>query len=162
MPFADYKDMKDCMAKNQDKGDPAAYCATIMREAEKRFTVAKLDEDKHEVYGWASVSVNAGDRVVVDYQDDIIEPAELERAAHEYVRESGLANAMHQGEPVGKLIESLVITPEKLTAMGLMRTSAPQVGWWVGFKVAPDSFAKVKGGDYRMFSIEGTADAVEA
>ena len=130
--------------------------------SESHFTVAKLDEDKHEVYGWASVSVKDGDRLLVDYDDEVIEPAELERAAHEYVMESGLANEMHAGEPVGKLIESLVVTPDKLEAMGLTRKSAPKVGWWIGVKVHPDSFAKVKTGQYRMFSIEGSADRVEA
>jgi hypothetical protein len=33
-PFADYKDMDDCIAKNKDKDDPAAYCADIMRKVE--------------------------------------------------------------------------------------------------------------------------------
>lgn len=33
-PFAGYTDMDDCIAKNQDKEDPAAYCATIMRAVE--------------------------------------------------------------------------------------------------------------------------------
>lgn len=29
MPFGPYKDMDDCMAQNQDKDDPGAYCAQI-------------------------------------------------------------------------------------------------------------------------------------
>jgi len=29
MPFAEYKDFKDCMRKNQDKKDPAAFCAWL-------------------------------------------------------------------------------------------------------------------------------------
>lgn len=35
MPFAGYKDFADCVAKNRDKGDAKAYCATIMRKVEK-------------------------------------------------------------------------------------------------------------------------------
>lgn len=31
MPFAGYKDFKACVAKNSDKRDPSAYCATIAR-----------------------------------------------------------------------------------------------------------------------------------
>ncbi|MDE1868114.1 MAG: hypothetical protein KGI08_10460, partial [Thaumarchaeota archaeon] len=41
MPFAGYKDFDDCVAKNSDKSDPKAYCATIMRaveETEKTYT----------------------------------------------------------------------------------------------------------------------------
>ena len=36
MPFAGYKDFADCVAKNQDKSDPEAYCAVIMRKVEKK------------------------------------------------------------------------------------------------------------------------------
>lgn len=31
-PFADYKDFDDCVAKNSDKEDPKAYCASIERQ----------------------------------------------------------------------------------------------------------------------------------
>lgn len=34
MPFAGYKDFDSCVASNQDKRDPEAYCATIMRRVE--------------------------------------------------------------------------------------------------------------------------------
>ncbi|MDE2439355.1 MAG: hypothetical protein KGN01_08255, partial [Patescibacteria group bacterium] len=33
-PFAGYKDFDACVASNKDKGDPQAYCATIMRSVE--------------------------------------------------------------------------------------------------------------------------------
>lgn len=33
-PFAGYKDFDECVARNSDKDDPKAYCATIMREVE--------------------------------------------------------------------------------------------------------------------------------
>lgn len=33
-PFAGYSSMDDCIAKNPDKDDPAAYCASIMQKAE--------------------------------------------------------------------------------------------------------------------------------
>ena len=35
MPFGDYADMDDCISKNSDKEDPAAYCASIQKQAEK-------------------------------------------------------------------------------------------------------------------------------
>ena len=34
MPFAGYKDFADCVKKNQSKGNPKAYCATIQQKAE--------------------------------------------------------------------------------------------------------------------------------
>ena len=37
------------------------------------------------------------------------------------------------------------------------------VGWWIGFKVLDEEvWEKVKDGTYSMFSIEGTAERVEA
>ena len=33
-PFADYESFEDCVAKNQDKKDPEAYCAEIKRKTE--------------------------------------------------------------------------------------------------------------------------------
>ena len=36
MPFADYADFADCVAKNGDKADPNAYCAAIKAKAEGR------------------------------------------------------------------------------------------------------------------------------
>lgn len=38
-PFADYKDFADCVSRNKDKGDPAAYCAVIMRQVEGKSSV---------------------------------------------------------------------------------------------------------------------------
>ncbi len=37
MPFAGYKDFKDCVKKNQSKDNPAAYCAVIKRKVEGDF-----------------------------------------------------------------------------------------------------------------------------
>jgi len=36
MPFASYKNFADCVAKNKNKNNPKAYCATIMRKVEGR------------------------------------------------------------------------------------------------------------------------------
>jgi len=34
MPFGDYKDFDDCVAKNSDKDDPKAYCTAIKKQIE--------------------------------------------------------------------------------------------------------------------------------
>jgi len=34
MPFGKYRDFADCVARNQGKKDPEAYCAQIMRMVE--------------------------------------------------------------------------------------------------------------------------------
>jgi hypothetical protein len=67
MPFAGYKDFADCVAKNQDKDDPEAYCAVIKRQVEdeayrhpdfdkiyKQFLAHIKDEEQaaSRYYGW--------------------------------------------------------------------------------------------------------------
>lgn len=37
MPFAGYKDFADCVAKNQDKDDPEAYCGSIKHQVEDAY-----------------------------------------------------------------------------------------------------------------------------
>jgi hypothetical protein len=119
--------------------------------------VYKID-DEGLVFGWASVAVTADGATVVDSHDDIIDPAELEKAVYPYVLKFGDAGAMHTGDSVGRLVESLIFTKEKAAALGIPEGVMP-TGWWVGFKIDdPDVFAKVKSGEYPMFSIQGRAE----
>lgn len=161
MPFAGYADMAACVAANGDKNDPNAYCAALMHETEKlakadRFVIAKADDSQQLVFGYASVSKRDGDAGnLVDLQDDEIDGAVLEKAAYDYVYESGVARDMHQGEPIGRLVEAVAITDEKLKAMGLTRSGAPAMGFWVGYKI-PDkaTYERVKA-SRKMLSIGG-------
>lgn len=150
--------------ENSDKADAKAYCATIMREAEKaaaedarkRFEIKKTDDSRQMVFGWASVAARDGDAGnLVDLQDDEIDGTVLEKAAYEYVFESGVTRDMHAGEPIGRLVEAVVITDEKLDAMGLKRAGAPKVGFWTGYKI-PDkaTYDRIKN-TRKMLSIGG-------
>lgn len=126
-----------------------------------RFKVMKSDDEKMLAFGWASVSMRVDGEVIEDWQKDIVEPEELERAAYEYVifyREGG---EMHERGGAAVLIESVVFTEEKMQAMGIPTGTLP-VGWWIGFKVLDEEvWEKVKDGTYPMFSIEGEAERVE-
>jgi len=117
--------------------------------------ITKLDDDQRIAYGWASVVQKDGQHLV-DVQGDMIEVHELEKAAHMYVqrsREAGDAHTRKTG--IGSLVESFVVTPEKLEKMGLGPDALP-LGWWVGYKVHDESvWSKVKSGEYAMFSIGG-------
>jgi cation transport regulator ChaB len=117
----------------------------------------KFDSERQYVFGWASVAVTKSGEVVEDLQGDIIDVDDLEEAAYQFAlayRESGV---MHEGDAVGQLIESFVVTPEKLEAMGLPGDSLPQ-GLWVGFHVPDgDVFKRIREGDFGMFSIQGSA-----
>ncbi len=126
-----------------------------------RFKIAKSDDDKHLAFGWANVAIRADGEEIEDWQEDIIEPEELENAAYQYVllfREGG---EMHERGGAAVLVESVVFTEEKMQAMGIPAGTLP-IGWWIGFKVTDeDVWEKVKDGTYPMFSIEGEAERVE-
>jgi len=113
--------------------------------------IKKLDEDQKLVFGWASIIEDEDGNSVVDSQGDIIKVDELEKAAYSFVLEARKAGEMHKHSDAGMMVESVILTKEKQEAMGI---STP-VGWWVGFKLSDEVFAKVKSGDYKGFSIGG-------
>lgn len=125
------------------------------------FNLYKAKDDEQLVSGWANVSVNADGSIPLDWQDDVIAPETLEKAAIGFMlnyRESGV---MHDGGAVGTVVESIVFTKEKQEAIGIPEGTVPQ-GWFITVKVHDkDVFAKVKDGTYKMFSIQGTCRRVK-
>ena len=126
----------------------------------RKFSITKSDDDQMIVFGWANVSMRIGDELIEDWQEDIIEPDELETAAYDFVELYREGGEMHERGGVATLIESVVFTKEKMEAMGIPDDLLP-VGWWIGFKVTDrDVWENVKDGTYTMFSIEGEAERV--
>lgn len=122
-----------------------------------RLTVMKSDDDQRLVFGWANVAIRVDGEQIIDWQEDAIDTADLEKAAYEYVADFGSAGEMHQRGGVGRVIESIVFTKEKADALGIPQDLLPQ-GWWVGFKITDEEvWQKIKSGEYAMFSIEGKA-----
>lgn len=129
--------------------------------AKRKFHIAKADDDKMLAFGWANVSIRANGEVIEDWQEDIVEPDELENAAYQFVELYREGGEMHEKGNVAVMVESIVFTEEKQKALGLEPDTLP-VGWWIGFKVTdPDVWEKVKDGTYSMFSIEGEAERVD-
>ena len=127
-----------------------------------RFKIEKTADDKMLAFGWASVAVRTDGEQIEDWQGDMIDPEDLENAAYEFVELYREGGEMHERGGAAVLVESVVFTPEKMAAMGIPEGTVP-TGWWIGFKVLdPDVWEKVKDGSYPMFSIEGTAERVEA
>lgn len=126
------------------------------------FRIAKTHEPKGLVYGWASIVATPDGGPVVDHQGDIIEPDDLEDAAVDFMLHHRATGEMHQGDASGTIVESLVASPAKYEAMGFPADVAKTMptGLWIGAKVSPEVFAKVKDGTYRAFSIQGTAHRV--
>jgi len=121
--------------------------------------IQKFDEDKHQVFGWCSLSkVNGED--VVDRQGDYIPLEEVEKSAYDYVVNSRKGGDMHRRigeEPMhtSDMIESFVVTPEKLSKMGLPENALPH-GWWTGFSINDEEqWASVKKNERGYFSIHG-------
>ena len=127
---------------------------------EHQGTIAKLDESRHLCFGYAYVAKTKDGTQELDHSWEYVDdPEVLEDAMYEYVETSREANDMHDGPITGHLVESFVITPDKLEAMGLTKDALP-MGVWVGFRLEPDAFDKVKTGR-TAFSIEGLAVKVE-
>jgi ATP-dependent protease ClpP protease subunit len=134
--------------------------AKALTRPPQTFTIAKSDAMKRQCFGWASVAITADGTQVVDAHEHLIDPDELESAVYTFNLMHREMDANHTEKVEGHLIESMVITPDKLSAMGLAPDALPQ-GWWVGFQVEDKAvFAKVLSGEYTMFSIAGTAIAV--
>lgn len=121
------------------------------------FNITKSKDDEQLVFGWANVAIDANGNYPVDWDGDFTNPAELEKAAYQFVLKYRVTGENHEGEAVGDLVESVMLTKEKQQAMGIPDGVVPE-GWWVGFHV-PDAevFKKIKSGEYEMFSVQGSA-----
>lgn len=121
--------------------------------------IKKSNEEKRQLFGYCTVTSIDG-KPVVDRQDDYIPLDEIEKAAYSYVLESRKGGDQHTrigSQPLhtSDMIESFVVTPEKLAAMGLPEDAVPH-GWWVGFKVNDDeTWEKFKREERTGFSIHG-------
>lgn len=137
--------------------------------AQVQFSKLATDDEQRLVFGLASVAVTADGETVTDLQGDQITEDELSSAFYQYVLESREGDAMHDQQPASTLVESFVVTPQKLDLLlkALGHTGAPPdfkgVAAWVGYKVhREDVWKRVKSGELGAFSIEGTAERVEA
>ena len=117
----------------------------------------KKATDAGLVSGWANISLQVDGTPPVDWQDDIIRPEVLEKAAVNFMMDYRGSGVMHKGESQGVVVESIVLTKEKQAAIGIPEGYVPE-GWFITVKVTnPEVFDAVKAGTYRMFSIQGKA-----
>lgn len=125
-----------------------------------KFQISKSVEDKQMVFGWANIAKEANGSFPIDWDGDVTKPEDLEAAAYTFVLKYRATGEQHEGEAKGQLVESVMFTKEKQEALGIPEGIVPE-GWWVGFHV-PDKevFAKIKSGEYEMFSVQGDARRV--
>lgn len=130
--------------------------------------IRKTDPDQRLIFGWASVIEKNG-VLVVDKQDDVIPVTALEPAVYDFVLYSRDQGDMHEETGKGRLVESMMFTPEKERVISEfvakhggsidLRMSA----WWTGFHVDSDAlWAAHKRGDRPEFSIGGSAVSRQA
>lgn len=135
------------------------------------FNVEKADSERQMLFGWFNVAASADGALITDSHDEQITPEDLEDAAYNFVLKARASGEDHNGlETDAVLIESVMFTDEKLTAMAMdpftghvnktllkaLHDHMPR-GWWGGFHV-PDEEAweRAKTGKDE-FSIEGMA-----
>lgn len=131
-----------------------------------KVVITKLDDDNHIAFGWANVPIDK-DGIVTDSQGDQIDLSDLEENVYLFNLLFREGDEMHTEEVKAHLIESMIVTPEKIDAMATrdgkvdtdIKTALEkglQTGWWAGWYVPDDDvWAKVKDGTYKMFSIGG-------
>ncbi len=128
-------------------------------EANKiKFDVVKVDESNNTAFGWAYVAVTKKGEQVFDASGEYITDIDaLEAAAYAFNIAYRKSGELHRGDAKGYLIDSFMVTKEKLRMLGLPEDSLPQ-GLWVGFYFPDDEvFEKIQSGKYKMFSIQGKA-----
>lgn len=131
-------------------------------EDKQKFNIYKTEDDKRLVFGWANVAIRVDGEQIQDLQDDLIDPDNLEEIAYDYVLRFRAGGEVHNPDLRNKarLVESCVFTKEKMAAMGLPEGILPEA-WWIGFYVDDDdAWEKIKSGEYKMFSIEGTGQRI--
>lgn len=119
----------------------------------------EIRDEKRLAFGGRIFHCESGEQLV-DWQQDMIDPEELENAAYKFVRLYREGGEMHERGDCAVLVESVVFTEEKMKAMGIPGRTLP-VGWWlVSFVTDDDVWEKVKR-NISEFSIEGEAERVK-
>ena len=131
-----------------------------------RAEIVKADPSLRVAYGWALLSEVDG-KLYYDAQGDSPDAESMERAVVRFVYDKATGGVMHKragdGTPVrvGRIVESVVVTDEKLAAMGLpVPASQGPRGWWIGIKydTTPEGenvWKRIQRGELRGFSIAG-------
>lgn len=127
---------------------------TVTEKFQTVLQISKVSPEKRIVSGWANVYEENG-QAVIDAHGDVIEEAELEKAAYRFMEDARSGKAMHSGPRVGTVVESMVFTREKQAQLGI---DLGKAGWWISMKIHDEEvWEKVKDGTYGAFSFGGRA-----
>ena len=114
--------------------------------------VVKSAPTGKELWAWASVVEKDG-KPVEDSQGDVIDPAEIEQAADDFMTKSRNVGLMHKTTGHGRVVQSMVFTKELQDALGI---DLGKVGWLVKMAIDDPAMRKrVASGELRELSIGG-------
>jgi Holliday junction DNA helicase RuvB len=122
---------------------------------ETSVSIAKSDNRKNLVFGWANVTLNEDGTELFDHQGHAIGLDTLEDAAYNFAVKYRKTGDMHKGDGYGDLVESVVVTKDKVDAGVFPEEHLGK--WWIGFKVPDEDWDRVQSGERSMFSIQGRA-----
>lgn len=123
----------------------------------------KFSEEQQIAFGLASVVHDTSGEPLTDLHGDVLDPISLEKSVYAFMHDSREGDFMHVRRDIGEVIESMVITPEKMAvlgkALGVEMPADVPVAWWIGMKIHdPTTWSLVKSGALPMFSITGTGE----
>jgi len=121
-----------------------------------KMEIKKAEPERQMIFGWASVVAKDGN-YIIDKQGDIIPIHELENAVFNYMLESREHGVMHAAKGTGRLVMSMLTTPDIMNAFGLTQKDN-QIGWIAGYKIEdPALWEAHKRGLLPEFSIGGSS-----
>lgn len=125
---------------------------SVLKIEPKKAHLIKSDDHKQLVYGVVLAPHE------IDSQDDYMGPAEIEKAAHDFMQVSRIVGSDHDQAIEAVPVESY-IAPQNLHFDGQFGPQEVAKGSWIlGVKIKdPEQWQMVLDGDYTGFSIGGTA-----
>ncbi|MYD94565.1 MAG: hypothetical protein F4Y02_12930 [Chloroflexi bacterium] len=126
---------------------------------EIRGTVAKVDDSLGLVFGFGAVCTEDG-QPYYDTQDEHASEAELLKALLNFVEHWQIAGEKHATDDAGlPEIHGSVpfVFPLLSDVAKALDIQTPTTGALIAMKPTPEVFAKFKSGEYRSFSMGGTA-----
>lgn len=144
----------DVVAKEDLTDDELTDIEKAVEDYEFIGEIAKMDEEKQQVFGWAYVTHDKDGKLVIDKSGEFVDaPDELEKTAYSFVLKSRAGDLDHTNLQSATMIESMVFTPEKIAKMGIPPGVLP-TAWWIGFHVPEkDDWEQVK--KRKAFSVHG-------
>lgn len=126
-----------------------------MQPVTKTFEVqiAKVNKDHGIVYGYAVISKKDG-KPYFDLQKEHVPEATMVDFSVDFMKNSRVAKAMHEGEQVGDVIFAMPMTEDIAKSLDIQ---VKKTGLIIGMEPNPEALKKFEDGTFKGFSIGGKA-----